>query len=134
MMAAPGKHRILVIDDEADIRESLDMLLSSVGYEVSTAESGGTAVERAERESFDLAITDLRMPGLSGEETVAALRRIVPGIPMIVVSGYVSDESALRCREEGATRIMCKPFDIDDMLRAVEAALRDRPPGRRGGC
>jgi two-component system response regulator PilR (NtrC family) len=134
MMAAPGKHRILVIDDEADIRECLDMLLSSVGYEVSTVESGGAAVERAERESFDLAITDLRMPGLSGEETVAALRRIMPGISVIVVSGYVSDESALRCREAGATRIMSKPFDVDDLLHVVEAALCDRPPERRDDC
>jgi CheY-like chemotaxis protein len=122
----PGKLRILVIDDEADIREALNDLLSSVGYEVSTAASGNVAVERAEREPFDLAITDLRMPGLSGVDTVAALRRIKPGLAVIVVSGYVSDESARRCREEGATRIMSKPFDIDDLLYVVEVALRDR--------
>lgn len=122
----PGKQRILVIDDEVDIREALDALLSSVGYVVSTAESGVAAVERAEREPFDLAITDLRMPGLSGVDTVVALRRIKPGLAVIVVSGYVSDESALRCCEEGATRIVSKPFDLDDLLHAVEVALRDR--------
>jgi two-component system response regulator PilR (NtrC family) len=120
------KPRILVIDDETDIREALDAILSSTGYEVSTAESGAAAVERAEREPFDLAITDLRMPGLSGVDTVAALRRIRPGLAVIVLSGYVSDESALRCCEGGATQLMSKPFDIDDLLHVVEVALRDR--------
>jgi two-component system response regulator PilR (NtrC family) len=127
MTPGHGKPRILVIDDEADIRETLDALLCSVGYEVSTAENGGVAVERAEREHFDLVITDLRMPGMSGVETVAALRRIKPGLSVIVVSGYVSDASALRCREEGALQIVAKPFDIDDLLHIVEVALRDRP-------
>jgi CheY-like chemotaxis protein len=122
----PGTPRILVIDDEADIREALDAILSSMGYEVSTAESGGAAVERAEREPFDLAITDLRMPGLSGVDTVAALRRIKPGLAVIVVSGYISDESAQRCCEGGATQLMSKPFDIDELQHAVEVALRDR--------
>jgi two-component system response regulator PilR (NtrC family) len=119
--------RILVIDDEADIRDTLGALLSSIGYEVSAADSGAAAIERAERESFDLAITDLRMPDMSGEETIAALRRIDPDLPMIVVSGYVSDESAQRCYAQGGVRIVCKPFDIDDVLGVVAAALRDRP-------
>jgi two-component system response regulator PilR (NtrC family) len=123
---ACDKQRILVIDDEADIRETLDALLSSMGYEVSTAESGDVGVARAKAEGFDLAITDLRMPGLSGLETVAALRRIEPRPAVIVMSGYVSDESALRAGEEGAVRVMSKPFDIDDLLDAVEVALHAR--------
>lgn len=131
MMRAPdlrpsGKKRILVIDDEAAIREVLEEILTSVGYEVSTAESGAAAVSRAEREPFDLAITDLCMPGLSGVDTVAALRRIKPGLAVIVVSGHVSDESARRCREAGATRFMSKPVDIDDLLHVVDVALQNR--------
>jgi CheY-like chemotaxis protein len=125
--------RILVIDDEADIRETLAALLSSVGYEVSTAESGAAAVEQAERAPFDLVITDLRMPDMSGVDTIASLRRIDPTLPVIVISGYVSNESAQRCYEEGGVRIVCKPFDIDDVLDAVQAALQGRPPLRRGG-
>jgi two-component system response regulator PilR (NtrC family) len=114
-----------VIDDEEDIRETMEMLLSSVGYTVSTAESGHAAVECAQREDFDLVITDLRMPGLSGVDTVAALRRIHPGLMVIVVSGYVSDECALRCREEGAFRIVNKPFHIKDLLDAISVALHE---------
>ncbi|MCY1061537.1 response regulator [Nannocystis sp. SCPEA4] len=115
-----------MIDDEAAIREVFEEILTSVGYEVSTAESGAAAVERAEREPFELAITDLCMPGLSGVDTVAALRRIKPGLAVIVVSGHVSDESARRCREVGATRFMAKPVDIDELLHAVEVALQNR--------
>jgi two-component system response regulator PilR (NtrC family) len=121
-----GTPRILVIDDEPDLRDTLDALLSSVGYDVVTVASGRAAVERAGVEAFDLAITDLRMPGLSGVDTVAALRRTSPGLTVIVVSGYVSDESATRCMDEGVAQILPKPFDIDDLLRAVEVALQER--------
>jgi DNA-binding response OmpR family regulator len=132
-MPAPDAHpksppRILVVDDEPDVRELLDEFLSSVGYAVSTAENGGVAIERARREDFDLVITDLRMPGISGVETVAALRHLDPNLAVIVVSGHVSEDAARRCLAEGAVRIVHKPFDIDDLLNFVEAALRQ---GRR---
>jgi CheY-like chemotaxis protein len=133
MTLPPQRPRILVVDDEADLRDTLSDLLSSLGYEVAAVESGGAAVERASMEAFDLAITDLRMPGLSGIDTVTALRRIRPDLTVIVVSGYVSDESASRCREEGVTHILPKPFDIEDLLRTVELALHDGPPPRCGG-
>jgi two-component system response regulator PilR (NtrC family) len=71
------------------------------------------------------------MPDMSGEETIAALRRIDPDLPMIVISGYVSDESAQRCYAAGGVRIVCKPFDIDDVLDVVQAGLRGRSPERR---
>jgi two-component system response regulator PilR (NtrC family) len=125
--------RILVIDDEADIRETFEALLSSAGYEVTTAESGAAAIERARKTPFDLAITDLRMPDMSGVDTIASLRRIDPALPVIVVSGYVSDESAQRCYEEGGIRIVCKPFDIDEVLDLVQAALQDRRSDGHGG-
>ncbi len=119
------KQRILVIDDEPDIRETLDMFLSSLGYEVSTAESGHTAVEQVQREAFDLVITDIRMPGMSGVDVMAALRRINPGLPVIVVSGYISEESGLRCSEAGAVGIIGKPFRLDDLLHVVQVALHE---------
>ncbi|XYI02248.1 response regulator [Sorangium sp. So ce1128] len=114
-----------MIDDEPDIRDLLDMILSSVGYEVSTAEDGAVAVERVKREAFDLAITDLRMPGMSGIDTMAALKRIDPNLPVIVVSGYVSDEAAQRACAEGAAHVVCKPIEVDALMHIVEVALRD---------
>jgi two-component system response regulator PilR (NtrC family) len=130
MMPAPDRcprraPRILVIDDEPDIRDLMDMLLSSAGYEVSTAEDGAVAVERTERDAFDLAVTDLRMPGMSGIDTLVALKRIDPDLPVIVVSGYLSDESAQRACAEGAAHVLCKPIDVDALLHIVGVALRD---------
>ncbi|WP_437935766.1 response regulator [Sorangium sp. So ce341] len=116
-------HRVLVIDDEEDIRDTLDVFLSLEGYEVATAESGEAAVQKAQREPFDLAITDLRMPGMGGDETVAALRRLNPSLPIIVVTGYASDESVVRCSKEGAFRIVSKPVQLDALLLLVQAAL-----------
>lgn len=120
-----SKKRILVIDDEPDILEILDGLLTSVGYEVSTAESGTAAIERAKRDGFDLAITDLLMPGLSGVDTIVALKGIDPSLPVIVVSGYLSDEAIRRCSEEGAVRVVAKPVHIDELLHVVDTALRE---------
>ena len=115
MITARNKHphtksRILVIDDEGDIRDTLDMFLSMEGYEVSTAENGARGLEQAQDKRFDVAITDLKMPGLSGPDTVAALKRAQPALSVIVVTGYVSEESATRCRAEGASQILQKPF------------------------
>lgn len=122
--------RILVIDDEPDICETLETVLSLAGYAVSTAGSGAAAIEQAKGEPFDLVITDLRMPGLSGVDTVAALKQLNPSIAAIVVSGYASEEVALRCSAEGAAQIVDKPFDLDVLLRAVRAALHEPPAGR----
>jgi two-component system response regulator PilR (NtrC family) len=120
-----------VIDDEPDMRDTLDALLSFAGYEVATADSGAAAVERAKRQAFDLAITDFRMPGMSGADTVNALRRVDPGLAVIVVSGYLSDDSAARCSAEGALRVVAKPFDLDELLHIVADALDGEA---RGGC
>lgn len=119
----PARPRILVIDDEPDLRETLDMALVLAGYDVSTAASGAMAIERVKNEHFDVAITDLRMPGLSGVDTVAAIKQIDPALAVIVVSGYASDEATQTLFERGALRVMSKPFQLDDLLQAVLEAL-----------
>ncbi|WP_437538566.1 response regulator [Sorangium sp. So ce726] len=119
-----SKRRVLVIDDEPAIRETLDTFLSFEGYEVATAASGEAAVEQVKGEPFDLVITDLRMPGMGGDETLAALKRIHPNVPVIVVTAYASDEAATRCSKEGALWIVRKPVELDDLLRLVKAAVR----------
>jgi two-component system response regulator PilR (NtrC family) len=122
-----------VVDDEPDIRDAMDLLLVSVGYDVATAESGAVALARASGEAFDLVITDLRMPGMSGIDTVAGLRQAHPSLPIIVVSGYASDECAARCLEQGGVWLVNKPVDVDELLNVVAIALRGvggaRDPG-----
>jgi DNA-binding NtrC family response regulator len=118
------REHVLVIDDEEDIRESLAEILSLEGYEVTTAESGATAIERAKLARFSLVITDLKMPGMDGIEVLVRLKQLHPGLPVIVATGYASDETASRCRREGAYDYIRKPFDLDDLLRLITQALQ----------
>jgi DNA-binding NtrC family response regulator len=122
-----GEH-ILVVDDERDVREGLGKLLELEGYDVTTAENGQVAIERAKTQRFDLVLTDLRMPGLDGVQTLTGLKQIHPGMPVIIVTAYVSDETAARCEREGAYGYVMKPFDLDELLRIIEEAV---PSGKR---
>jgi len=118
-----SRARLLVIDDEPDFLEVMQLVLESEGYDVTVAESGRRAVEQARVEHFDLAITDMRMPGMSGLETLAALREIDPHVPVIVATGYASDETRRRFREAGACDYLPKPVDLGELLARVDAAL-----------
>lgn len=117
---------ILVVDDEKDVREGLASLLVMEGYEVTTAENGAAAIERAKLRRFDLILTDLRMPGMSGVETLTGLKQLHPDVPVLVVTGYASDETAERCMREGAYGYVMKPFDLDQLLRLIPEAIGDR--------
>ncbi|HYH98186.1 response regulator [Hyalangium sp.] len=117
-----GEH-ILVVDDERDVREGLGRLLSLEGYEVTTAENGLVALERAKSRRFDLVLTDLRMPLMGGVETLMGLKQLHPGMPVIVVTAYASDETATRCMGEGAYGYVMKPFELDHLLRVIREAV-----------
>src|SRR5262252_7855803 len=93
---------VLVIDDEPGVREMLCHELSQEGFEVEMAESGHAAVEAVKRRKFDLAVTDLRMPGMDGVATVEALRSLDSNIEVIVATAYASVETAVACMKRGA--------------------------------
>ena len=118
--------RILLVDDEEDLRETLADLLGHVGYRVTTADSGASAVAAARTHGFDLLLTDLRMPGMDGAETLTAIKQIDPAIRVIVVTGYSSEEVAADCRRRGADEIVPKPFDIQELLRVMARVVRSR--------
>jgi CheY-like chemotaxis protein len=119
-----GGTSVLVIDDEPDMREMLAFSLPATEFEVVTADGGRAAVELLGTRRFDVAITDLKMPGMSGVETVAALRQLDPDMEVIVATGYASLETALACMKHGAYDYIRKPYDIAELrhliLRAVE--------------
>jgi DNA-binding NtrC family response regulator len=118
--------RVLVIDDERDMLEILQDFFESEGYAVAVAPSGEQAIELSRRESFDVAITDMRMPGMDGLHTLQHLRQLHPSLPVIVVTGYASDDTAQRCRDAGAFDCVQKPVDLDDLLRLVGRAVFQR--------
>ena len=116
--------RILVVDDDHAIRESVRIALSSVGIEVIGADCGERAIELFARNRFDGVIVDLMMPGIDGIETIQALRAIEPGLPAVIISGaLMRDPSApdfmrLGTRLHGVVRL-AKPFTLADLLRTV---------------
>ncbi len=113
---------VLVIDDEQGIREMLRYELSQEGFDVEMAENGLAAVEAVKRRKFDLAITDLKMPGMDGVATVEALRSLDPKIEVIVATGYASVETAVACMKRGAYDYIEKPFDLTELKLLLERA------------
>ena len=119
----PTPAKILVIDDDPAVLEAMELVLNQAGFNVVSAESGGTAVAFAKSDVFDVAITDLKMPGMSGLETLTALRQIAPALPVIIASGFISDDVAAECMSLGALGYIRKPFDLKDLLSWVGRAL-----------
>jgi len=117
------KGRVLVVDDEADLRDVIRGLLAAEGYEVSTAASGVEALRLLGAHPFDVVTMDLRMPGMSGRDTLAELRRIAPDLVSVVVSGYSTPEDDAAVRALGAYDVIAKPFDIDRLVTTVAGAM-----------
>jgi CheY-like chemotaxis protein len=118
--------RVLVVDDEHDMLDILRDLFESERFAVEVADSGERAIELCRRGPFDVAITDLRMTGIDGLDTLRELRQLDPRLPVIVVTGFTSDDTERRCLEAGAFVCLHKPVDLDDLLRVVGEAVQAR--------
>ncbi len=115
----PGKARILLVDDEEGVRETMAAILEREGYEVVSAPSGEEALEHVHGNAFDLLLTDLRMEGMSGVELMAAIRERSPETPSIMLTGYASLDSAIEALREGAYDYLVKPTHVDVLKAAV---------------
>lgn len=113
---------VLVVDDERGLREMLSYELAMEGFEVEAVDSGAAAVEAVRRRKFDLALTDLKMPGMDGSATVEALRSLDPDLEVIVATGYATVETAITCMKNGAYDYIQKPFDIADLALLLDRA------------
>jgi DNA-binding NtrC family response regulator len=124
--------RILIAEDDADLRDLLQDDLEDAGYETVVAIDGRAAMTHVERgrERIDLLITDMRMPGLSGDELLNAVRTRRSEAPVIVITAFGSVEQAVEMVKAGAFQYLTKPFDTDDLLRAVADALEKSAPQR----
>ena len=118
--------KILIVDDETAIQKALVKLLTSQGYEVDGANDGAQAIELAKAKSYDLVITDLKMPNMTGIELIKQLKTIHPNIMSIVMTGFGTIESAIEAIKSGAFHYITKPFELDDVTMLVQKALRFR--------
>lgn len=117
------RKRVLVVDDEGEICQMLTRLLSGEGYQVSVALDGRTALELSAEAGFDLAITDLGMPDMSGWELADALRRQSPGTRVLMVSGWELDVDRVSLAEYNVREVLHKPFEMRALLDAVGRCL-----------
>jgi len=114
---------VLVIDDEKDFRDTLQGILAREQLDVTAVGSGNAAVEVARQRRFDLVVTDLAMPGMSGTETISAIKEIDPHVPVVVVTGYASDEVSAECFARGAKHFVRKPFNLPEFIGLVMRTL-----------
>ncbi len=117
------KAKILVVDDEPSQRKMLQANLSLDGYEVYEADDGKTAISRVSEEFFDLILMDNRMSQLDGIEALKQIKKISPGIPVIIITAYASVETAVEALQSGAHDYLTKPLDIDELRIKVQQTL-----------
>ncbi|OFW07265.1 MAG: hypothetical protein A3H96_17240 [Acidobacteria bacterium RIFCSPLOWO2_02_FULL_67_36] len=121
--AATGRPRVLVVDDEATIRDLLAKTLALAEYDVDLAPDGRTALDRLRIIPYDLLITDLKMPGVDGLAVIREARRLKADIPVIIITGYSTEASAIEAVNLGVSGYLTKPFRVPRVLAAAAKAL-----------
>src|SRR5437588_5655620 len=117
---------ILIIDDEAEIRESLQTLLEFEGYEVESAANGSQGLSKLGDRPFDLVLLDLALPDRNGLELLPEIRAIDPQISVIMITAYGTVEDAVRAMQSGAANFLQKPWDNEKLLADVRAVVARR--------
>src|SRR6187431_2509206 len=118
-----GHQRVLVVDDEASIRDLLAKTLALAEYEVDTAPDGRSALERLRLYPYDLLIADLKMPGMDGLTLIREAKRLKADLPVIIITGYSTESSAIEAVNLGVAGYLTKPFRVPQVLAAASKAL-----------
>ncbi|MDH3797363.1 MAG: sigma-54 dependent transcriptional regulator [Desulfobacterales bacterium] len=118
-----GLAPILVIDDESEMRSALSHALTRNGFSVESAASGMDALVRIKKDPFSLVITDIKMPEMSGMEVLGAVKKLTPGIPVIVITAYGSIHNAVEAMQAGAADYLLKPFSFETLNATVKKVL-----------
>lgn len=117
---------ILIVDDDAVIRDGIKRILEGQGYRVELFANGRSAIERLQQKEFVLVVTDLKMPGMSGMEVLRSIRILQPEIPIIVITGYSTVDSAVDSMKSGAVDYISKPFTPEDFCTKIAAAIEQK--------
>ncbi len=125
----PGdRPRILVVDDEQAVRDLLAKTLTMADYDVDAAGDGASAIDRLRAVEYDLLITDLKMPGMDGLSVIREARRTAPDLPVIIITGYSTEASAIEAINLGVAGYLTKPFRLPRILAATARALGEPIP------
>jgi DNA-binding NtrC family response regulator len=116
--------RILVVDDDEDIRKTLTTILEDKGYAVDTARNGREAMMKTKSKTYNLALIDIRLPDMEGTALLTRIRDTTPNMRKIIITGYPSLRNAIDALNRGADAYIIKPFDVTEILQIIEEQLR----------
>src|SRR5678815_3896146 len=121
-----GKGYVLIIDDDAEIRESIQMLIESEGLSVETAKNGEEGLLKVEENLYDLVLLALMLPGKSGMDVYKDIKRVDSTLPVVIITAMAGVDTAVLAIKEGCFDYVTKPWDNDKLLVIVDNAIRQR--------
>jgi two-component system response regulator AtoC len=120
---AAEKPSILIVEDEAKMRRLLELQLAEEGFRAQTAADAETGLKLINKESFDLVVTDFRLPGMSGLEFLQAVKRTNANLPIIIMTAHGTVESAVEAMKVGASDYVLKPFSLAELMLVIRKEL-----------
>lgn len=120
-----AKARILIVDDEADLRTLLRHILTAQGYQITDAEDGEEAIELIKRQKFDIALLDIQMPNINGIQVLKYIKEHSPQTKAVMLTGYADLKHAMEAKEFGARDFIGKPYKLEDVLSTIEHILAE---------
>lgn len=118
--------KILVVDDEQSMRDFLKILLQKEGYTVETGNNASIALEILQQKNYDLVISDIRMPGMTGLEMLGQIKELHPNLPVIMITAFASPDDAVTAMQNGAFDYISKPFNVDEIKSVIESATSQK--------
>ena len=118
--------RLLLVDDEVDFLDAMRPGLERRGFQVSVAQNGHAALELLTKEAIDAVVLDVKMPGIDGVETFHEIKRIAPGVPVILLTGHGSIGQAFATSREGVADYLAKPCDVETLARVIRQAVANK--------
>jgi len=116
--------RILIVDDDENIRKVLTTILEDEGYTVESVDTAKKAIERTRRKSYNLALIDIRLPDMEGIELLTKMKDATPKMQKIIITGYPTLQNAIEAVNRGADSYIVKPFDMEKVLQTIKEELR----------
>jgi two-component system response regulator HydG len=110
---------ILIVDDNAGILHTMDIILTEKGYRVEIADNGLDAIEQIRNRSFDLVISDIKMSHVTGVDVLKEIKRVSPEIPTIMITAFTMDKLVQEAQQEGAEAVLHKPLDFDELHSVI---------------
>lgn len=131
-MSTPKK-RIIVIDDDKSILRTFTRILQKNGYEIDVAETGKEAIEKSKKNSYDLALIDIRLPDMDGTDLLVKLKQTMRDATKIMITGFPSLETGVKALDEGADAYLVKPVKPEELLALIEEKFKAKEANMAAG-